>query len=431
MKAPLLRHHRSTFYAFDGKKYIAQTDMDIRHQIIEFAKQSDELATRISPMFAKNVLGVLEGICHLDSTLDIHSWIGDGTVKARDMIVLDNGGLNIRKAMEGEQDTLQPHTPDLFTTIALPYSYRANADCPLWQAFLEEVLPEPQCRRLLQQWFGYCLTADCSRHSFLLMTGKGANGKSVVCKILLELLGNANVSSVPLERFGGRFDVFQMYGKLANIVSEIGDLDKADEGLLKSLVAGDPVTFEQKHKSTFTAYPTARLVFATNTLPRFSDRSEGLWRRLLLLGFDVVIPIERQDRGLSHKLMDELPGILNWAICGLRDLNESGSFTEPTKSVEAKEQYRLDVNSARAFLREEVTTDPGNEIETQVLYQSYMEWCKGRNYRPFGENIFGKELKNLFPGVEKQLRRSAANPKRHRVYVGISLIEPNPGYSLF
>src|SRR5262245_60211733 len=127
----------------------------------------------------------------------------------------------------------------------------------------------------------------------LCLVGEGANGKSVVLAGLHAMLGQDNVSTVPLEDFGRRFSMAQTLGKLANVCPEVGELDKTAEGTLKAFVSGDRMTFERKCKDGFSARPTARLVLSTNNLPRFVDRSEGVWRRLRSQGPCLVRRLRR------------------------------------------------------------------------------------------------------------------------------------------
>jgi phage/plasmid-associated DNA primase len=141
------------------------------------------------------------------------------------------------------------------------------------------------------------------------------------------LLGEQNVSTVPLELFGDKFRLVNTLGKLANIVAEVGELDKMAEGYLKAFVVGDPMDFEMKFKQAFRTCPTARLVLATNNMPRFSDKTDGIWRRVLLLPFVVQISKSEAIRGMDPvewwQERGELPGIFLWALAGLADLRRA------------------------------------------------------------------------------------------------------------
>ena len=105
--------------------------------------------------------------------------------------------------------------------------------------------------------------------------------------------------------------------------------------MLKQITAGDRLYLDRKGIAGVDIKPTARLVLATNNRPPLGDRSQGLWRRLLLVPFRVSIPESQQDRQLARKLRGELPGILNWALDGLIRLRQQGRFTESQVGLEA------------------------------------------------------------------------------------------------
>jgi P4 family phage/plasmid primase-like protien len=272
-----------------------------------------------------------------------------------------------------------------------------------------------------QQWFGYLLLPDTSLQRFLMMVGDGANGKSVVCAVLHALLGDGNTVSVPLEFFGQRFHLVETLGKLANIVSEVGELDKVAEGALKAFVAGDPMLFERKHKTPFTARPTARLVLATNNPPQFSDKSDGVWRRVLLLKFTVQIPAAERIAGMDKPSWwidaGELPGILNWALEGLRQLRQRGVFDISSACLNEVEKLRADANPARRFLREcyQVGDD---EVLKDAAYESYKQWCGKNGHHPLAENRFAVEVFRTFP--QARAARVTRNGARVHVFAGIA-----------
>jgi putative DNA primase/helicase len=157
---------------------------------------------------------------------------------------------------------------------------------------------------------------------------------------------------------------------------------------------------------------------ATNDLPRFNDRSQAIWRRILLVPFDKVIPPEQQIETLADELKKERPGILNWFIEGLRNLNAAGRFTIPEASKMLLEQHRQDANPARAFLLENYeATSNGEYIPCEDVYRSYLGWCKNRGYHALSDRIFGKEIRRAFPDVERN--RPGSGNTRNRVYTGL------------
>jgi P4 family phage/plasmid primase-like protien len=337
-------------------------------------------------------------------------------------IAVENGLLDVDALLRGSRDALRPHSRNWFSPACLNYCYHPDAACPQWLAFLNEAF-EGDLERiaLVQEWFGYCITHDTSMQKFLILVGEGADGKTVLVLVLIALVGAENVSHVPLELFGHRFQLTTTLGKLLNAVTEIGDLDKAAEGLLKAFVSADPMFFDRKNLPGVNARPTARNLFSTNNLPRFADRSPGLWRRMIVLPFRRSVPIDRQDRHLIEKLRVELPGIFNWAIEGLRRLRCQGRFTEPTLSRDALDSYRTESNPARAFLQECAVVDSTGFVECAVLYKTHRTWCDEHGYRALNAAQFGHEVRRIFPLVERKKVQSLDPTLRPWAYVGIVL----------
>jgi P4 family phage/plasmid primase-like protien len=384
-------------------------------------------AQKVTNALVSNVLGALASLCLVSGDIEQPAWLlGQGESEQRSYVGMKNGLLRLDDLLEGKKEVLEAHSPAWFSRVCLTYHFDPDADCPKWKAFLDRNLEGDQERiALLQEWFGYCLTADTSQQRFLMLWGEGSNGKSVVCAALTAVLGDGNVSHVPLENFGERFALAGTLGKLANIASEVGEIDKVAEGQLKQFTSGDRMTFDRKGIAPVEAMPTARLVLATNNLPRFSDRSGGIWRRLLLLPFQVEIGADERVPGMDKPAWwvasGELPGIFNWAVEGLRRLNKQGRFTEAKLSQEALEQHRTDCNSARAFLKEncfEATT----AVATERLYERYQEWCKRNGYQSFGEKTFGKEVVRVFPKVRK--RKLGSRTGRQNFYQGLAINNP-------
>jgi putative DNA primase/helicase len=270
---------------------------------------------------------------------------------------------------------------------------------------------------LLQEFFGYALVHTTDAQRCLILIGEGGNGKSVVLAGLHALLGAENVSTVPLEDFGRRFAMAQTLGKLANIVAEVGELDRTAEGTLKAFVSGDRMSFERKGKDPFTARPTARLVLSTNNLPRFADKSEGVWRRLCLVPFNRRVLEEERVPGMDKPEWwlqhDEVPGILNWALDGLKRLRANGMrFTEPASCRAALEAHRRESDPCREFLIEHYAPDDnGQPLRTAEVYGTYTAWCQENGHKhPLSSQAFGRQVRRVF-GLEES--------RNHRFGTGV------------
>jgi P4 family phage/plasmid primase-like protien len=417
---------RDLYWEYDGKKYVHVADKEMwalltghlearfreqyQIEVLRYERRLREApgtGTGGSPRppvlqpvrmpLLRDVTLALNDQTLLRGTYAMPCLLPEGT--EHNFLALDNGLLNL------DDTTVRPHTPAWFSGVCLPYPFDPDARAPTWQAVLARNLEgDAQRITLLQEFFGYCLVKTTDGQACLILFGEGGNGKSVVLAALRALLGADNIATVPLESFGQRFAMAQTLGKLANVCPEVGDIDRTAEGILKGYIAGDRMFFEKKGKDGFSAPPTARLVLATNNVPRFLDKSEGMWRRLLLMPMNVQIPREERKAGMDKEAFwissGELPGILNWALAGLRRLKANGwQFTAPAACQAALAEHRLESDPTRAFLLERY--EAGAEAEPILageLYQEYRLWCDQFGHRSPMNNIsFGRQVRRLFP----------------------------------
>lgn len=420
-----LRWWRDELWEWNGCCYRSIRDKEISARVLKWIGGWDAKA---SPTKANNIVKGLHAHALVPGQVEQPVWIDeDGSIKERHLIAMKNGLLDLDVLLDGKPNPLEPNSPRWFSPVALGYDYDPKCECPKWLALLDRCLEKDQERiDLLQEWFGYCLTHDTTQQKAMFWEGDGANGKSVAALTLEQVVGPDNTSSVPLEVFGDRFQLTATLGKLVNICGDTGELDKADEGFIKQFTGGDKMYFDRKGISSIETKPTARLLIATNNLPRFSDRSDGIWRRIILIPWRVTIREKDQNKlflkaeHTDWPLRPELPGIFNWAIEGLKRLRERGHFMIPEVCRDAVNEYRMESDHARAFLTDEYRAKPGARVFTTEVYRRYEQWCKERGYKPLGDAEFGKVVKRCFPKVEKKRETTG---KRDYYYDGLALIE--------
>src|SRR5690606_10348188 len=110
---------------------------------------------------------------------------------------------------------------------------------------------------------------------------------------------------------------------------------------LLSISGEDHLTIDRKYQSGWTGKLHARFVIMTNELPRLADSSGALAGRFII--FTMLKSFYgREDPTLSERLLEELPGILNWSLTGLKRLLKRGYFVQPESAAEAIEElYEL------------------------------------------------------------------------------------------
>lgn len=435
-----LRYWQDSWHRYGEGVYREVQDSEMRADLTAFIRGEFERAfvdeksqgadiefvRKVTIGLVSNVRQALQGRCIIPDATESQTWLdGSRPVGKFGCLVLQNGILDLDSLFAGgdEKDTFLPHSEEFFGHNRLGYPFRLDADCPKWLQFLERNLEgdEPRIRRM-QEWFGYCLTRDTGFQRFLVLEGEGANGKSVVCAALIAMLGQGNCSSVPLEMFGERFPLIATLNKLANVAAEIGEIDKAAEGVLKSFVAGDQMMFERKYREPIMARPMAKLIFATNNRPKFSDKSSGLWRRMDVFPMRVTIPSQDRIRGMDKAEYwvesGELPGMLLWAIRGLERLREAGDFTPSTVCSAALDDYRNSGNPSRVFVQDHVRFVPSARKKVSEVYAAFAAWCRESGIKPPDAGVLGREIGRLLPAVRRT--RGTGHPS---TYVGLHLYD--------
>jgi putative DNA primase/helicase len=340
----------------------------------------------------------------------------------KDLVNCANGMLNVRTR------SLAPHEPRYLSTVQVPWSYRPAAVCPLWLAWLEEMLPAQDVRDQMQEIFGYALTTSINYHKFFFFYGDGGTGKSTCVEVLTRLVGEQNTVSIQLQDLDNPFQRAQLVGKRLYLAKELTKDSLKHIGLVKAITSGDPIPVEKKHKDGYSYRPQGRFIMESNVRPTIGDTSEGFFRRLCQVTFSNIIPEERKDYSLLNKLELEMDGIFMWALDGLARLIERGRFVETVDSADASALIAKHRASVKAFV-ETCTVDVEDQrqlIAGEELFEEYKEWCAWEHVRPYYEDTesFCREMMNRFPALRERRRRVRdAVGNRQVRYSGLALRE--------
>lgn len=317
--------------------------------------------------------------------------------------------------------SFKPHTPEYYSTVQLKAAYKENADCPRFLKFIESVLEEPEIH-LLQEIFGYFLIpVNKAQKSFMLVGAPNA-GKSTLLSIVQEiLLGSENVSNVPWQSLSDRFKTAELFGKLANIFADLPSKSVDDNGIFKALTGEDYITAERKNKNPFSFKPYARLLFSCNEIPRnYGDRSDGFYRRLIIIRFNNAVPPEKRDPNLLEKLSAERDGIFMWALTGLKRLIANSYLFSETAATRAElQRYRVENNSVLLFVEEYCEFSEKRESLRDELFVRYREFCIGAGLKPVSQTGFNKEMESCFLSIT----RSRDKVSKRRTWKGIGYCE--------
>jgi len=299
------------------------------------------------------------------------------------------------------------------------FDFDPEAKCPKWLEYVEYCFPDKDVRRSLQEFTGHLLTYDNRMQYFMMFLGDGGTGKSTYLETITSLLGHKNVSHCSLDQLGKDFGASSLVGKLANICGDLRDIDASGEGVLKQIVGGDTIEVTRKYKDSISINIPVRFVFAANQMPRFKDKSDGLWRKMVVIPANRKIPKEKKNPSLKDELRDELPGIFNWALEGLRSLRKRNRFVEPDVAKKLKDKARGDLNTAYRFLQEFTRYIDGREAKETYVYEQYKEYCNSEGNKPMSKTKFIKELERFYE--ETSIKRSKKRFPEGRFWMLVGL----------
>ncbi len=426
-----LREYAGAFWIHEGNRYREVPGDELGSWVVGYLQARKDARKRVTPNRVASVIGNLRGSCFVAADPSPPCWLGTPRTPATHLISMANAIFDLDALMHGGHVVPHMHTSAFFTMAALTYPFDPGAQCPTWTRLLQEIQPDPEVRRHLAEWVGYNLCHDTSLQKFMILLGDGANGKSAFCCGMRAIVGAQNTSALSLEAFDPKrtFPLASTIGKTANISQDMAEIDRAGEGILKAFVEGSPIQVERKFGHPFQLKPTARLTFATNNLPRFRDRTDGLWRRVMIVPFPVrFLDESKQDKRLADphfwETSVELPGMFLWALAGLKRLRERGHFLEPSVCAEAKQTYRCESNPAQMYLLEHCECIGGATISTHELYVRYSDEIRAGGHVPLSIMLFGREVKRTFPGVEatkNAIRHPHLIDVRCRYWIGLRM----------
>lgn len=330
-----------------------------------------------------------------------------------------NGIINLRT---GE---LMPHDRNKFITKITNCEYTDKIDCPLWDQFLSDIFAgDKELVRFMQKAIGYSLTGSTKEDCAFFCYGTGRNGKTTFLDIISDALGdyatNIQPETIMMKQATGgpTGDIARLKGSRFVMSEEPNEGVRLNEGLLKQLTGGGRVTASKKYENEFEFYPEFKLWMSTNHKPVIRGTDVGIWSRIRLIPFTVRVPDEKMDRNLKHKLKQELPGILKWAVDGCLLWQREG-LKIPAAVAASTNEYKSEMDVISGFLDAccEITSY-GTE-RAKDLFQAYARWARENNEY---------EMKSTKFGIEMGKRFSKERTSRGWVYRGIQLADENRPY---
>jgi putative DNA primase/helicase len=333
-----------------------------------------------------------------------------------EMLGVQNGIIDLRT---GE---FRSSRYDDWLTMRAGCDFVVEAECPKWDRFLQQIFADSEeLIKHVQKAVGYCLTGLTNEQVFFLCRGNGANGKSTLLEIVKAMLGDY-AATAPLDTFDARRkseqtnDLARLMGRRFVTIVESEQDRYLAEAKIKSASGEEKITCRYLHKEFFEYLPQFKIWMAMNHLPGVRGTDNGIWRRMRIIPFNKSFNEKEQNKYLRKELLEEMPGILNWAVKGLKMWREEG-LGAPAVVAEATGEYRVESDLMGQWINEclDKTGDDDDSFRAGDGYKNYKKWMEEMGQKAKGVKEWGIEMR------ERGFERKEDN--RGRKYIGISLRE--------
>ncbi|WP_331719416.1 phage/plasmid primase, P4 family [Streptomyces sp. NBC_01187] len=306
---------------------------------------------------------------------------------------------------------------------------------PRWNRFLDDTFGKDAKGRELVDFLhlllGYSITGDVGAQILPFLWGKGANGKSVLLDVMIQILGDyADAAPPGFLMDKGAFaehstELTELHGRRIFVCSELKPNDKFDEARVKLLTGGDKIKARRMRQDYFSFTPTHKLWLLGNHQPEVGTGGHAFWRRIRLIPFEKVIPAHRKIDNLAAELVqDEGPGILHWLVAGAqRYLNTRDPLTGPDSVRLATAAYETTEDHIGRFLSERCTRtaleNADLRAEQGLLYATYGSWCASEGIRAATPRAFAARIRQE-AGLASPAEMLKSSGKKY--YPGIALL---------
>jgi putative DNA primase/helicase len=327
-------------------------------------------------------------------------------------------------------------------TFLCPVAYDPTATCPRWDLFINEVMQgDAEMVDYMQRGCGYFLTGDTSEQAFFIFWGLGSNGKSTFLEVMRMLLGYDYAKTTPASTFLKKADnnssaaspeIARLKGARLVTAVETERAQRLATGLVKQQTGDDRTAARHLFQEMMEFQTQYKVILAVNNKPEIQDQSKGMWRRVHLVPWEATF--EPGTPGFNPKLkrdlLEELPGILNWAIAGAKRWYEE-RLEPPTKVRAAVEEYRQEQDELGEFIAGKCVLDRRYDTPIDRLYDLAKAEIPGlRSKKALTQMMDERGIKRDFRRVPEALSNpymgtdaNALGTKSARCYLGIGVVE--------
>lgn len=323
-------------------------------------------------------------------------------LEPKEMFDREGGIINFKNGLFSiKEQKMYKHSPNFFSINQINTNLNFSAERV--QA-VDDVLNKLSSgikgrKQTILEMIGYSMTTSVKlQKAFILYGNTARNGKSTLIDIIIHLLGDNNVGTVPFKEISkNKFAGAGIKGKLLNVGSEMTDEFIDDVSNFKMYITGDEVEIEEKFKPRQKIKPYAKFIFNANELPRVADKTDGFYRRLQ------IIPLEHSftdkdaqnfnfNELISAKALEYLAKISLEAYLSMGE-----TFSNCEESKKEVDKYKVNSNSVLTFINDEeyiysIINKTSKVRNASEIYYLYRQYCTENQYKAVGMKKFYKEI---------------------------------------
>lgn len=377
-------------YLFNGQywkryKNVKQADNALSSRVATLLKQNKKLT---SAKQVKNVVDLIRVI----TVKDVADYI-DFTDKPY-MVSFTNGTLDMRTM------AITPNAPQYHALGGLDYPVSdKDLPTPKTDEFFTRLLGNENAE-LLYKFIGYGFKRNyLPFQNFVILYGKGGNGKGTALTYIGQKLYSGNVSELSLQAFGDKFKTVGLVGKYANIGSDIPANYMPNTENLKLAVSGkERFEVESKGVQAFSIVNYATLFFSANDLPNIR-RDSGLDRRPLVLttqGKGFTNTDGKSDLFDETELLDERPAFTRKVIKMFMDAERARTLNIPENVQKATAEWLKNADIVSQWVDEHTEEAKDRRPTAKYMYQQFSRDIEDMGMQErINRNTFYKRMENL------------------------------------
>ena len=332
------------------------------------------------------------------------------------------------------------NTKDIVTDVIYKYDIMSKEELEEYEKsqklgwkFLNDISCKSEdIKTIICECLGCMLAPTKPFGKIFIWFGNGANGKSLLLKIMEEIMGDllthANILTI-----NDKFGLSRAYRGIANVTDDVGITTLKETGLLKSIIDGSSIDIDRKYIEAIKWKPNSQFVMCCNEIPKIADTTRGMIRRLSFIPFNMQLTDEEIDYDLFNKLLgksaklnddeknrDALRYIMTKAIIAYRQAYKKGKLTVLDVQQELLNDFQEENKDSISLFYDYLIQRAGTIenfykwIDKKTYEEMFSEYTKYRGYddpKDFKETTqrsflvnFNRKLLANNPKIKKQKR---------------------------